>query len=75
MTDVSATLRGHRSIRSFKPDAVDAALVEEVLADAIAGSSSSGNLNSVSIVLTRDAERKRRLWELHFEQDMVPRNL
>lgn len=42
-----------------------------VLANAIHGSSSSGNLNSVSMVLTRDPERKRRLFELHHEQEMV----
>ena len=46
-------------------------LVEQVCADAIAGASSSGNLNSVSLVLTRDPERKQRLYELHFGQPMV----
>ena len=71
MTPVSALLNRHRSIRRFKPDAVDPELVREVLGDAIAGSASSGNLNCVSIVVTRDAERKRRLYELHFEQPMV----
>jgi len=71
MTDLSALLNRHRSIRSYKPDAMPPALVEQVLGDAIAGTSSSGNLNSVSMVLTRDPERKRRLYELHFEQDFV----
>ena len=71
MTDISQLLNRHRSIRSYKPDPIDPALVEQVCGDAIAGGSSSGNLNSVSIVLTRDAERKRRLYELHFEQDFV----
>jgi len=71
MTDVSQLLNGHRSIRSYKPDPIDPALVEKVCGDAIAGASSSGNLNSVTIVLTRDVERKRRLYELHFEQDFV----
>lgn len=69
--DLSALLQRHRSIRAYKPDPIAPALVEQVCADAIAGGSSSGNLNSVSIVLTRDAARKRRLYELHFEQDMV----
>ena len=68
---LSALLNRHRSIRRYKPDPVPAPLVEQVLGDAIAGSSSSGNLNSVSMVLTRDPERRRRLHELHFEQDMV----
>ena len=71
MTEISALLNRHRSIRRYKPDPIDPALVEAVCADAIAGGSSSGNLNSVSIVLTRDAARKRKLYELHFEQPMV----
>ena len=69
--DFTQLLRRHRSIRSYKPDAVDPALIEQVCADAIAGGSSSGNLNAVSIVLTRDAARRQRLYELHFEQPMV----
>jgi nitroreductase len=64
-------LRQHRSIRKYKPDPVDPALVEAVLADAVAGGSSSGNLNSVSVVLTRDAANRRTLYELHMQQDMV----
>jgi nitroreductase len=71
MTDLSALLNRHRSIRSYKPDPIPEALVRQVLGDAIAGSSSSGNLNSVSMILTRDPERKKRLYELHFEQEMV----
>ena len=71
MTETSQLLNRHRSIRSYKTDPIDPALVEQVCADAISGSSSSGNLNSVSIVLTRDPERKRRMYELHFEQPMV----
>jgi len=35
------------------------------------GSASSGNLNCVSMVVTRDPERKRKIYELHFEQPMV----
>jgi nitroreductase len=71
MTELSRLLNRHRSIRQYKPDPIDAALVDEVCADAIAGGSSSGNLNSVTLILTRDPERKRRLYELHFEQPMV----
>jgi nitroreductase len=68
---LSEILNGHRSIRSYKPDPIDSALVDQVCADAIAGASSSGNLNSVSLILTRDPERKQRLYELHFQQQMV----
>ncbi len=71
MNELSTLLNHHRSIRRYKPDPIDPALVEQVCADAIAGGSSSGNLNSVSMVLTRDPERKQKLYELHFGQPMV----
>lgn len=71
MSAVAELLNRHRSIRRYRPDPVDPALVERVCADAIAGASSSGNLNSVSLVLSRDEARRRRLYELHFEQPMV----
>ncbi|MEK7348571.1 MAG: nitroreductase family protein [Candidatus Eisenbacteria bacterium] len=70
-TGLTALLNAHRSIRDYKPDPIDPALVEEVCGEAIAGASSSGNLNSISIVFTRDPERKRKLYEMHFGQEMV----
>ena len=71
MASLHDLFRHHRSIRAFKPDPVDDAVVEAVAAEAIAGASSSGNLNSFSLVLTRDPERKRALYELHSRQAMV----
>lgn len=71
MADLSELLNGHRSIRRYKPDPVDPGLIERVIGEAVAGASSSGNLNSVSIVLTRDPARKAKLYEMHFEQPMV----
>lgn len=68
---VHALLNAHRSVRRYRPDDVDPALIRRVLQDALHGSSSSGNLNTVSVVVTRDVERKRRLYEMHFEQPMV----
>jgi nitroreductase len=69
--ELSPLFASHRSIRRYKPDPIDPALVEKVCHEAIIGASSSGNLNCVSIVLTRDEERKRKLYELHSEQEMV----
>ncbi|MDR3690932.1 MAG: nitroreductase family protein [Fimbriimonas sp.] len=69
--DLRKVLNGHRSIRKYKPDPIDPALVEQVCYEAIAGASSSGNLNSFSLVLTRDIERKQRLYELHSQQDFI----
>jgi nitroreductase len=70
-SDISSLLRAHRSIRKYKSTPIAPELIDEVLADAIAGSSSSGNLNTFSVVLTRDAQRRARLFELHLQQEMV----
>jgi len=67
----SALLRRHRSIRQFKPDPIDPALIETVCEEAVAGSSSSGNLNTFAMVLTEDRARRERLYELHMEQEMI----
>lgn len=67
----SELLNRHRSIRRFKPTPIDPELVRRVCRDAVAGASSSGNLNSVSIVLTRDEERKKHLYELHARQSKI----
>lgn len=71
MNALSDLLKQHRSIRRYKSDPIAPALIEQVCGDAIIGGSSSGNLNSISLVLTRDAERRKRLHALHGEQDMV----
>lgn len=71
MQDLTQTFARHRSIRRYQPDAVAPELIEEICAEALAGGSSSGNLNSVSLIVTRDEARRRRLWELHSEQDMI----
>jgi nitroreductase len=67
----SRLLGRHRSIRRYKPDSIDPQLVETVCREAIAGTSSSGNLNMISIVLTEDPARKETLYKLHFEQPMI----
>lgn len=67
----SRLMRAHRSIREFEDRPIDPALLDRVLEQALAGSSSSGNLNMVSVVRTRDPARRQRLYELHFEQPMV----
>ena len=69
--DFRALLHRHRSIREFKPQDVPADLLDEVLADSIRGSSSSGNLNTYSIIVSREARRRDALCELHQGQPMV----
>lgn len=71
MSDLSTLLTSHRSIRKYKPTPINQALIEKVCAEAVAGASSSGNLNSISMILTRDAERRAALCKMHFDQPMV----
>lgn len=68
---MSRLMQAHRSIREFAPRDIDPAWLDTVLAEAFAGSSSSGNLNMVSVIRTHDPGRKARLCELHFGQPMV----
>jgi nitroreductase len=67
----STLLRSHRSIRKFKSDPIDPALIETICAESVAGSSSSGNLNTFAIVLTEDPARREKLYALHMEQEMI----
>jgi nitroreductase len=69
--DFSQLMRAHRSVRAYRDQAVDGALIDRVLTEALQGSSSSGNLNMVSVIKTTDVERKARLCDLHFGQAMV----
>jgi nitroreductase len=64
-------LQSHRSIRRYLDREVDDALVNDCLMQGLQGSSSSGNLNMVSVIKTRDPAQRQRLHMLHGEQPMV----
>jgi nitroreductase len=70
-TEMSALLQAHRSIRQYEDRPIDDGLIDRVLEMALQGSSSSGNLNMVSVIKTCDAQRKAQLHQLHFGQAMV----
>ena len=64
------TIFRHRSIRKYKNDPVDDRILEEILR-AGTRASTTGNMQVYSIIVTRDNEIKKQLWEAHFKQDMV----
>lgn len=68
--DVFETIHGHRSIRSYKPDPVDESLLTELL-EAGVRASSSGNMQTFSIIVSRNATMRERLYWPHMEQEMV----
>jgi len=71
MLEISKILTGHRSIRKFKADDIPAQTVEAVCSEAFAGASSSGNLNTASIIATREPSRRRDLYQMHEQQKMI----
>lgn len=70
MNPVIEQIRAHRSIRRYKPDPVPEALLQAVLEAGIQ-TSSSGNMQTYSIIVTRDRALREALYEPHMEQDMV----
>ncbi len=67
---VIETIRSHRSIRAYKPDPVPEALLKEILAAGVRASS-SGNMQTYSIIVTRDRDLREQLYKPHMEQSMV----
>ncbi len=67
---MNSTYFTRRSIRKYSSKEVDEALLERLLAAGMR-SSTTGNMQVYSIVVTRDQEMKRRLAPTHFNQPMV----
>jgi FMN reductase (NADPH) len=63
-------IQNHRSIRKFLPKPISDILLNEILS---AGSraSTTGNMQVYSIIVTTQPELKKKLWEIHFKQNMV----
>lgn len=63
-------IHSHRSIRKYKPDPVPENVLNRIL-NAGLRSSSSGNMQSYSIIVTRDQELRQKLLIPHLQQSMV----
>jgi len=63
-------LNAHRSIRKYRPEPIPDEVLQDVL-HAATRASSSGNMQTYSIIVTKDAQRRRKLWEFHYRQDMI----
>jgi nitroreductase len=64
------TVFRHRSIRKYKNDPIDDRIIEEILR-AGTRASTTGNMQVYSMIITKDPDIRRQLWEAHFKQDMV----
>lgn len=65
-----AQMLAHRSIRAYRPDPVPGDVLQEIL-HAATRASSSGNMQTYSVIVTRDEARRRELFDIHYEQDMI----
>jgi nitroreductase len=63
-------LLGRRTIRKYTSDPVDENLLSDIL-EMGCRASTTGNMQVYSIIITRDAERKKELAPLHFNQKMI----
>lgn len=63
-------IQTRRTIRKYKPEDISEVLLRRLLGDA-ARTQTMGNLQLYSVVVTRDAEMKKRLAPAHFNQPMV----
>jgi nitroreductase len=68
--DTLELLLNHKTIRKYTNQPVDDALLNRIL-EAGCRASNTGNMQVYSIVVTRDAERKKQLAPFHFNQPMV----
>lgn len=63
-------LKNHRSIRSYQPKEIAKSVLDEILESGIRASN-TGNMQLYSVIVTRDAEKKKSLAPFHFNQPMV----
>jgi nitroreductase len=68
--DLNNVIFGHRSIREYADTEVSQELLDQIL-DAGIRASSSGNMQTYSIIVTKNKELKKKLYSAHMEQSMV----
>jgi nitroreductase len=60
----------HRSIRKYSSKPVEETILKEVIEAGIRASN-TGNMQVYSIIITKEADLRQKLWEVHFRQNMV----
>lgn len=69
-TEIYKLIHAHASVRSYQKKEIPEDVLTRIL-EAALRASSSGNMQSYSIIVTRDATLKKELLEPHFNQTMV----
>lgn len=64
------TIFNHRSIRKYKSEPIGDRIMNRIL-EAGTRASTTGNMQVYSMIVTKDEQIRKRLWEAHFKQNMV----
>jgi len=64
------SIKNRRSIRKYLKRQIEDNLLNEILEVAFRGPT-TGNMQLYSVIVTKDEERKKKLWEIHFKQNMI----
>ena len=64
------TIFDHRSVREYKSEPIDDVILTRIV-EAGTRASTTGNMQVYSMIVTRDEEIRKHLWEAHFKQEMV----
>lgn len=68
--ELKDVIHNHKSIREYEDREISQELLDEILEAGIRASS-SGNMHTYSIVVTKDKALREKLYEAHMEQSMV----
>jgi len=70
MNPVIDSICGHRSIRAYRDTPIPNDALDSIL-HAAERASTSGNMQTYSIIVTREHARRQELWQIHYQQDMI----
>ena len=70
MPDIKKQITNHRSIRKYRPEPIPDDVLRQILEVGISASN-TGNMQVYSMIVTKDEDLRKQLWEAHFRQNMV----
>ena len=70
MSEIKEQIAGHRSIRKYRQEPVPDEQLRQILEAGISASN-TGNMQVYSMIVTKDEDLRKQLWEVHFRQNMV----
>jgi len=70
MLEIKDQITNHRSIRKYRSETIPDDILSKILEAGIKASN-TGNMQVYSMIVTKDEELRKQLWEVHFKQNMV----